>query len=990
MKIVFVFLVTIGIAAAATTAKPGKCLSSCGKPSVDDIVELIRTYKIDVPTLWSKLGIDRGTGKPTTRKPATGKLTTRKPTTTSKPNLSTIQKSLPQSGTIDVAQLKKSVSSLKKPNFRQILDILPKLSGKKFNLQSIPSTILNTQLNPASIVSKLNTLKPKKASLPSIYNIIFPLLSGNGKPSPTTSRPSVKSTTPVSSSTVKKSLPQSGTVDVAQLKKSVAGLKKPTLGQILEILFKKSNVKFNLKSIPSSVLNSPVDSASITKLNALKTNKSTLPAIYDLIFPSYSSTKPVTSKPVTLEPISSSATTTSASQTTVAPISKTTSPKPKSGTVWNAVSKQLPGKKTQSIQTLKKSISNLENPTLGRILERIFCGAGVKFDGDSIPSKVLNKTVKAKPIIDALSPLNEDSSAQEIFDAVLPAVLNDEDDTDSGLPTTTVSSKLSGTSTPVSPTTLLPKSPVTSSPVSKSTTAHPKSKAGWNVITKHIPHTSTVNVSTFKKSIPSMKKLKFQQILQLLGKNAGFTFNWDSIPSEILQKEVDSDSVQKALEPLKDNSSAGDIIKALRPTFAGNDNDDDDDDDTDSGLLTTAKTPSSTRVASTTSTPLTTTGSSSSPIVSTTPVALVKPITPISSVSPKPDDAWNVIVKSLPRRSTINVTKFIELLSGLKNPTFEQILQLIAKIAGIKFNLKSVPASVLSIAVDNESLQSAMDGLSGEKTVPELFNVIWPVITEKWDENSSSSDVAWNVMVKTLPSRGTVDVTKFKKSLSKLESATFEQILELLGSNAGVTFDLSTIPSEILNSSVNVGAIIDAFSSSEGSLSFSSAFDLIWSSVSSDLDTSTLTTDEELYDSLVIKLPQTGVIEVSELISSITDMKNPKLGSVLKATGSAAGVLFDFEQVPASVVNAPVCIESIKKSLKGLNDTSSIVNVFDAILPAINGHWETVSSSTSGEWRSVIITVPHSDETQQVSSGTSTSGKSTTQKSLLSNLGSLL
>lgn len=292
--------------------------------------------------------------------------------------------------------------------------------------------------------------------------------------------------------------------------------------------------------------------------------------------------------------------------------------------------------------------------------------------------------------------------------------------------------------------------------------------------------------------------------------------------------------------------------------------------------------------------------------------------------------------------------------------------------------------------MDNESLQSALDGSSGETTVPELFNVIWPVITEKWDENSSSSDGAWNVIVKTLPSRGTVDVAKFLKSLSKLKSATFQQILELLARNAGVKFDLSTISSEILNSSVNVQSIIDAYGSSEGSLSISSAFDLIWSSVSSDLDTSSLTTDEDSSDSLVIKLPQTGDIDVSELKKSIADMKNPKLGSVLKAIGSCAGVLFDFKQVPSSVVNAPVCIESIKKALDGLSDTTSIVKVFDVILPAISGHWETVSSSTSGEWRSVIITVPHSDETQQVSSGTSTSGKSTTERSSLPILGSLL
>lgn len=1106
MKIIFIFLIAIGVAATASTTKTGKCLSACGKPSVDDIVSLIKTNKIDVPTLLTKLGVNSGTGKPVTKKPAT------KNPASGKFNLSEIKKSLPQRGTFDVALFKKSM--LKKQTLRQILDKLAKQTGVIFNLKPIPSWILDTELISASIITKLDKLKQNKVPLRTIYNIIFPLLSGSGSPSKkpaTTRKPSGKSTTPKPSTAdinrIKKSLPQKGTIDVQQLKKSTTDLKEPTFGKVLDVVLKQSKSKFNTKSIPSSVSNTHLIPDLIKKHLAKLPSKASLPAVYDAIFPLLSSNQPSTtpslkvttaSSKVTTSPSSKVSTSQPISQPTSAPtpskktwkiivkpltrrssinipklttslsglenpdfeqllrlieqgsgekldlqsilksilsfpmdaesikdvlspldknspisdvlkavwplvfededpetlttpsstttgsspssllttssssittssssITKTTPLKSKSSIVRDAISKFLKGKKSQSIPKLKTSIEKLQNPTVEKLLKRVSCGAGVKFDGLSIPSSILNTPIATKPTIDALSPLKEQSTAQEILDAILPIVFDD--DTSVSLTTTTATSKLPATPAPISSTGSPSNSPFTSAPSaattassknpasSKPATKKPKSKSVWNIISKNVPR-KTVNVPELKKSLLGLKKSTVETILKRIAKRNEFKIDWSSIPSKVLKTQVTPETINKVMTPLDAKTLLLDFLEKLVPAIVPSDEEDADEDD-DSTLP--GKTTVSSKVSVT-----------SAPTPLTTPVAAAKPVTPISPVSPKPDDAWNVIVKSVPKRSTIDVTKLKGLLSGLKTQTFKQILKFFDETAGIKFNLKSVPASVLNIQLDVQLLLNALSQLNGKVSIPDAFNAVWPVITDSWDANSSSSDGAWNVIVKSMPSKsGIVNVSKFRKSISGSDSSTFQQVLEWIGSAGHVKFDMSTIPSKILKSNLKNKSILNAMSSlDKKDASVTEIFDLIWTSMVDDLNTDDLSSQVESYESIVIRLPETRSIDVDELKKSIDDVKNQNFGEVLSAIGSAAGIIFDLKQLPLEISNINVCTATIQKGLNKMKGPASIVQVFDLLLPSVSGRWETLSSSngtssTNQAYRSVIITVPHGDVT---------------------------
>jgi len=403
------------------------------------------------------------------------------------------------------------------------------------------------------------------------------------------------------------------------------------------------------------------------------------------------------------------------------------------------------------------------------------------------------------------------------------------------------------------------------------------------------------------------------------------------------------------------------LLAAILPS-----NEEDDDEDKNSTL------PGSTTVSS--KVPVT-----SAPTPLTTPVAKAKPVKPISAVSPKADDTWNVIVKSVSKRITIDVDELKRLLFGLKTQTFEQLLKLFAKIAGIKFNLKSVPASVLEIQLDVQSLLNALSSLNGIVSFPDAFNACWPVITDSWDANSSPSDGSWNVIVKSTSSKsGIVNVSTFKESLSISESSTFQHVLECMKRAGNVKIDMTTIPPSILKSKLKNKPILNALSSVEGEVLVSEMFDLIWPSVVNDLNTDDLTSQEGSYVSIVIRLPETEPIFVEDLEASLAEVKNRSFGEVLYAVGSAAGIIFDLEQVPSEILNIEVCTATIENWLKNSKGSVSIVQVFDLMLPLVGGHWETLSSSngtssTNQAYRSVIITVPHGDFTPTSTTSTTAS-----------------
>lgn len=996
MKIFFVFLIAIGFAATAAKTKTGKCLSACGKLSVDDIVSLIKTNKIDVPKLLTKLGVDSGTGKPVTKKPAT-----KKPAS-GKTILNEIKKSLPQRGTVDVAQFKKAISGSKKQTIRQMLDKLANQTSLIFNLEPMSSTVLNTKFNTAPIITKLDQFKQKKVSLARIYDVIASLRSPYVSPSKqpaTTAKPSGKSTTPVPSTAdlnkIKKSLPQKGTIDVPSLKKLTASLKQPTFGKVLDAVLKQSKNKFNTKSILSSILNTPLTPDSIKKqLAKLPSKSASLPAVYDVIFSLVPSNKPSTTPSSRVTTASSKVTTSpSLKVSTSEPISQPTSAPTSSKKIWNMIVESLHGRSSINTSKLTKSLNGSKNLDFEQILRKIQQALGVKLDLESIPKTVLTSPMDAESIKDALSPLDKNSPISDVLKAVWPMVFGDEDPKT----LTTPSSTTSGSSPSSLLTTSSSSITTSSSSITKATPSQSESNIVWDAISKFLPGKKSQSISKLTTFIEKLENPTIKKILKRVFCGAGVKFNFEH---PILNTKVPTKPIIAAMGSMKEQSTAQEILDAILPKVF--------DDDSSVSLTTTttatSKLPATSAQISSTGSPSNspftaapgsgTTASSKSPASSrpvtkkpksksvskvtvtsastplTTSVVAPKPVTAISLVAPKSDDAYKVIVKSVPKQTTINITKLEESMSGMETLTFKQFLKLFAKIGGIIFNLKTVPASVLNIQLNVQSLLNALRPMNGEVIIPEAFNAIWPVVTDSWDENTSSSDGAWNFMVKSFTESGKVDVSKFKKALSGLDSIVFQELLVILQKFGHVKIDMTTLPSSILKSNLKTKPILNALSSMDGKASVPEVFDKIWTSVVDNLNTEDLSSEEESYDSLVMRLPENGPIDVNELKTAFANVKNQNFGEILKAVASAAHFIMDLKQVPSEILNIKVCTATIEKGLNNLNGSASLVQVIDLILPSVpGGRWETVSSSngtssTNQAYRSIIITVPHGDVTK--------------------------
>lgn len=444
-----------------------------------------------------------------------------------------------------------------------------------------------------------------------------------------------------------------------------------------------------------------------------------------------------------------------------------------------------------------------------------------------------------------------------------------------------------------------------------------------------------IDVSTFQKSLFDLPNATFEQALELLSGTAGVKFNYTFVSPTALKKQINKKAVKKVLRSFKGVVSIREIFKAIGSTIF-DEYDDDASIDSNENVVSDS--------------------------IATTTV-------PSSALN----DSLSLIANLIPQ-GTVNVSKFKKSLSGLDNRTFRQILELLYNESGNQTNLKSIQLSILNKSVSIKRIKKALRSLKGDASILEVFNRIRSMILSEWENDSvsganSSPKDPLATIGESLP-QGTVDVPKFRKSLSEFKNATFGQVLQLLDEQAGIELNLKNVETSILNTPVDLLSLDNALSVFTGEASIPQVFGAIGSTFSNEWTVeASLDSSETISESLPSEDAwdfigdSEGSVEISALIKALSGLNNSTFKQFLQLLGHEAGVEFNLSDLDATISNSPLNIESIKNSLGSLNGTVSIYDVFYTVWPLISDDLDSESyvySSVS----SYIISFPQNTTVQ--------------------------
>lgn len=490
----------------------------------------------------------------------------------------------------------------------------------------------------------------------------------------------------------------------------------------------------------------------------------------------------------------------------------------------------------------KKSLSDLQvQPNFGQILQLIFSESGAEFDINAIPSSVLNVSVNIELIQSALNSLTGRVVITKVYEAILPIIF-----------------------------------------------PSPAADSVWTLVVQSLPRQRSIVVSALKKLLTGKNILSFAHFLRIIADQADVELSLNSIPITILSRSVNIQLAFKSLDSLKGKVALSEICDVIWPAIFETP----DENSTNTSVSVT---------------------------------------TPSTSYG-----VFHVIVKMLSKRGRFNLSDLQNALKDKKKMKFRQLLKIVASKVGSSLNLNSVPSSVWSITVDIESIQLALSSMNGEVSASEVFYIIWPIVSESWEESAAPlSDNVWRVMMKSLPIRKLIDVRKIIKSLLGLKNQTFKQILQQIAEVVDINFDLRSVPFSVQNSYVDVRSIRYALHHLKHDVSIVEIFNTIWTTIAGNLDIKS-SSPENTWNEIIQSLPYRRTINIARLKKSISNMHSPSFYDLLQLID----IKFSSKRVSSSILDIKFNVRLVLRALESFDNESSIPEIFNAIWPIIFNDWK--------------------------------------------------
>ncbi|XP_031631954.1 uncharacterized protein LOC116346159 [Contarinia nasturtii] len=404
MKYLCALFFVIGIVGSAPTGN--RCVESCSNISVDDIINLIISRKIDVFSLLSKIQALVGS--------STGG--------TGSSNHYEISGSFSPFTSVNAAGLAKLLSGLSNPTLAKVVDTITDFTGIELDTSEISPDNLNKPFDltplvkqlyssngPVSLRSILNAVQQATNSSPGTTNETG---SNNNDaidgPSGTVGGNSngVNLTSTSENTTLSDLFPADAKVNGTNLYKILSSAKKPTVSYFIQLLERFSGSTIDKSKFLSSILNKTLDSSVIEKLSAFSGN---VPV--KTLLSSLSLTSP-----------SSSSSSSFSSSSNGSNGSSGTANQNGSGSSSVTFDGFVPADAKVNLKNLYKVLSSAKKPTVSFFFEILGKFSGLTIYTNKMPKSVLNQTLDSS-FIEKLASLGETVSVQTALN-ILSVSLN--------------------------------------------------------------------------------------------------------------------------------------------------------------------------------------------------------------------------------------------------------------------------------------------------------------------------------------------------------------------------------------------------------------------------------------------------------------------------------------------------------------------------------------------------------------------------------------